>query len=65
MLFKERSPLVRPLLVDVVFPALEWNRCGEQDKGGQSSQSLNEGGRAVWRKVLSNFQRYCQVKGTL
>ncbi len=64
MRFEKLRPFVWPLLIDVVLPALERNRCGEQYKRGQASQSLDESWAAVWREVLGDFQRYRQIEDT-
>src|SRR5438445_586750 len=58
-------PFVRPLLVDVMNPALKRNRCGEQNSRGKFCQAPHKDLGAFRGKMFSDLQRNRQVEFTL
>ena len=55
-------PELRPLLIDVMYAALEWDRCGKNDERRKIDKVPNELRCMLLGQVFRDFQTHRQVE---
>jgi hypothetical protein len=62
VLLKEGSPVIGPLLVDMIGATLPWYRRGEEKEVAQRTELGDERTRPFCRKVLGDFKTHCEIE---